>query len=142
MKTQLIEMNFGNLKIPAAHIFYQKKYSFAFVNLKPFSKGHILVCPSRNEKKYKDLTEIEAIELMISVRNISSALKKYYKTETVNIVIQDGEKSGQSIEHVHVHIIPRFDDKSLISVDNENKEARSSEDMENEALIYRKEFNL
>jgi bis(5'-adenosyl)-triphosphatase len=142
MKAQIVEMNFGKLIIPANHIFYQKKYSFAFVNLKPFSKGHILVCPTRQEKKFKDLNEIEAIELMISVRNISSALKKYYKTDSVSIVIQDGEKSGQSIDHIHVHIIPCLDNNKITSVDNDNKEARSSEDMEKEAVIYRKEFNI
>jgi diadenosine tetraphosphate (Ap4A) HIT family hydrolase len=40
--------------------------------------GHVLLCPIRKERKYKDLTETEAMELWISAKKIADNLKKYY----------------------------------------------------------------
>lgn len=144
MKSQYTDMYFSTIKISASQIFYQKKYVYAFVNHKPFSEGHILVCPTRKEKKIQDLNDIESIELLIAVRNISSKLKKIYNTEHTQIVIQNGELAGQSIDHCHVHIIPIIDkDRNKdIKIDMINKEPRSYDDMEKEALLYRKELGL
>jgi len=47
--------------------------------------GHVLVCPTRCEKKYKDLSETEAIELWVSAKKIADNLKKLYN---VNVVIK------------------------------------------------------
>ena len=57
-------------------IFYKRKLVFAFTNLKPFMPGHVLLCPTRVEKSYKNLTETEVIEMWISAKNISDNLKK------------------------------------------------------------------
>ena len=144
MKSQFTDMYFSTIKISASQIFYQKKYVFAFVNHKPFSDGHILVCPTRKEKKFQDLNDIELIELMVAVRNISSNLKRFYNTEHTQIVIQNGELSGQSIDHCHVHIIPIINNNKNkdIKIDAINKEPRTDDDMEKEALLYRKELGL
>ena len=40
-------------------------------------------------------------------------LKKYYNTDSIQITIQDGEDAGQSIEHLHIHLIP-YSKKNLI----------------------------
>lgn len=141
MKQSFIDMNFSNIIIPASHIFYQKKHVFSFVNLKPISKGHVLVCPTRSAKRYSNLNEIEAIELWIAVRNISSKLKKYYNTDTCSISLQDGDGSGQTIDHVHVHIIPLINNKLITSVDIDSK-YRDFQEMANEANEYRTSLNL
>jgi diadenosine tetraphosphate (Ap4A) HIT family hydrolase len=54
----------------------------------------VLLCPTRVEKKYKNLTETECGELWISARNIAENLKKFYNTNSVQITIQDGEDAG------------------------------------------------
>lgn len=136
---------FSNIEIPSSNIFYLRKYVFAFVNLKPFSKGHVLLCPIRIEKKYKDLNEIEAIELWISAVKIASNLKKYYNTDRVNIAIQDGELAGQTIPHCHIHIIPIINNNTLLEnklIDDKDKKERSAEDMEKEAIDYKSKFVL
>jgi bis(5'-adenosyl)-triphosphatase len=78
IKTIPSVVKFGNHDIKDTHIFYYRKYVFAFVNLKPVVPGHVLLCPVRKEKKYKDLTETEAIELWISAKKIADNLKKFY----------------------------------------------------------------
>ena len=43
-----------------------------------------------------------------TVRSVQSALKQQYKCDAFNVAVQDGVGAGQSVPHVHVHILPRF----------------------------------
>ena len=79
LKTIPSVMKFGNIDIKDTQIFYYRKYVFAFVNIKPIAPGHILLCPIRKEKRFKDLSETEAIEMWISAKNIAENLKKFYR---------------------------------------------------------------
>ena len=49
----------------------------------------------------------EHADLFQSVRVVSNVLEKYYSADALNIAIQDGKDAGQSVPHVHVHILPR-----------------------------------
>ena len=99
-------MKFGNHIINNNQIFYLRKFVFGFVNIRPLLPGHVLLAPVRQEKKFSDLTETEAMEMWISAKNIAQNLKKFYHVESVQISIQDGEDSGQTVDHCHIHIIP------------------------------------
>ena len=57
------------------------------------------------------------MELWISVKHISENLKKYYSTDSIQITIQDGEDAGQTIEHLHIHLIPFSKKNSIINLD-------------------------
>ena len=48
-------MKFGDKTIDEKIIFYKRKLVFAFTNLKPFMPGHVLLCPTRLEKSYKNM---------------------------------------------------------------------------------------
>ena len=133
-------MKFGDKTIDEKIIFYKRKLVFAFTNLKPFMPGHVLLCPTRVEKSYKNLTETEVIEIWISAKNISDNLKKYYHTDSVQISIQDGKDSGQTVEHCHIHLIPIPEGYKSKGVDNDNRKARTLEDMIQEAEIYKQNF--
>ena len=133
-------MKFGDKTIDEKIIFYKRKLVFAFTNLKPFMPGHVLLCPTRVEKSYKNLTETEMIEMWISAKNISDNLKKYYHTDSVQISIQDGKDSGQTVEHCHIHLIPIPEGYKSKGVDNDNRKARTLEDMIQEAEIYKQNF--
>ena len=133
-------MKFGDKTIDEKIIFYKRKLVFAFTNLKPFMPGHVLLCPTRVEKSYKNLTETEVIEMWISAKNISDNLKKYYHTDSVQISIQDGKDSGQTVEHCHIHLIPIPEGYKSKGVDNDNRKSRTLEDMIQEAEIYKQNF--
>ena len=133
-------MKFGDITIDDKIIFYKRKLVFAFTNLKPFLPGHVLLAPTRVEKSYTNLTETEAIEMWISAKNISENLKKYYHTDSVQISIQDGKESGQTVEHCHIHLIPIPEGYKSKGVDNDNRKARTLEEMTQEAEIYKQNF--
>ena len=133
-------MKFGPITIDDKIIFYKRKLVFAFTNLKPFLPGHVLLAPTRVEKSYANLTEAEAIEMWISAKNISENLKKYYHTNSVQISIQDGKEAGQTVEHCHIHLIPIPEGYKSKGVDNDDRKARTLEEMIQEAETYKQNF--
>ena len=79
----------------------------ALVNLKPLLPGHVLVCPRRVTSRLSDLTIEEVSDLFLTVQRVSQVVERVYGASGLNIAIQDGRDAGQSVPHVHTHIVPR-----------------------------------
>ena len=77
------------------------------MNLKPLLPGHVLVSPLRIQPALYDLSKDEITDLFLTVTRVQKTLKRLYEAEAFNIAVQDGEAAGQSVPHVHCHIIPR-----------------------------------
>jgi bis(5'-adenosyl)-triphosphatase len=154
-------MLFGKFKIPLSHVFYRSPLSSAFVNLRPIVPGHVLVISNRVVPRIAELSDDEYADLWRTVRVVQGALTKQYNATAFNIAIQDGRTAGQSVPHVHVHILPRtegdfarnddvYDElqewaprqemserKPKLEVpDDEERKDRTPEQMEDEAAIY------
>lgn len=54
-----------------------------------------------------DLTSDEVSDLFLSVQRVGAVLEKAYKAQALTVSLQDGLAAGQSVPHVHVHLIPR-----------------------------------
>ncbi|GMI52773.1 hypothetical protein TeGR_g10862 [Tetraparma gracilis] len=100
---------FGPFSIPASHVFYTSPSAstHAFVNLKPIVPGHVLVSPARSVPRLQDLTDEEHADLFRTVRAVQSKIETRCSASASNVAIQDGLSAGQSVPHVHVHILPR-----------------------------------
>lgn len=83
------------------------RLSYALVNLKPLLPGHVLVCPTRCVPRLSQLTAEETTDLFLAVKRVSRTIERIYQASSLNVAIQDGVDAGQSVPHVHVHIIPR-----------------------------------
>jgi bis(5'-adenosyl)-triphosphatase len=77
------------------------------VNLKPILPGHVLVSPRRCVPRVADLTPAETADLFLTVRKVGRMVERVYNASSLNIATQDGVDAGQSVPHVHTHIIPR-----------------------------------
>jgi bis(5'-adenosyl)-triphosphatase len=77
------------------------------VNLKPLLPGHVLVSPLEVRPHLSDLSAAEIADLFQTVTRVQRTLKRVYHADAFNVAVQDGEVAGQSVPHVHVHIIPR-----------------------------------
>ncbi|XP_040993410.1 bifunctional bis(5'-adenosyl)-triphosphatase/adenylylsulfatase FHIT [Juglans microcarpa x Juglans regia] len=147
---------FGPYKIPNEEVFYSSQLSYAMVNLRPVVPGHVLVCPRREVKRFVDLTVDETSDLWLTAQKIGSQLESYHKASSLTFSIQDGPQAGQTVPHVHIHILPRkggdfekndeiydaIDEKEKhlkqkLDLDKERKD-RSLEEMSQEADEYRK----
>jgi bis(5'-adenosyl)-triphosphatase len=98
---------FGKFRISPRHVFFKSAKSAAFVNLRPIVPGHTLVIPQRIVARLDDLAQEEYVDLWNSVRVVQRVLEQHYQAEGFNVSVQDGLSAGQSVPHVHVHILPR-----------------------------------
>lgn len=107
--TQTTEAIYFYKYVVNSQVFYKSKYTYALVNLKPLVPGHVLVVPLRRDVlRFGDLTPEESQDYMSSLQLIHRFIAKLYKADALNIAIQDGPESGQSIPHLHTHLIPRY----------------------------------
>ncbi|BGP13239.1 hypothetical protein JCM10213_004990 [Rhodosporidiobolus nylandii] len=108
MAAPLSHLRFASFKI-TNQVFYlsASRKTMGIVNLKPLVPGHVLVVPTRVTPRLRDLTAEEVGDLFASVQQISKVIEAEYKAQALNIALQDGPLAGQSVPHVHVHIIPR-----------------------------------
>lgn len=139
-------MNFGDFLIPDEHIVFKSQHSFVFVNIRPFLPYHLLVSPISRKARILDLTHEEYIDLVSLVSLIVSKLDTL--GESWSVVLQDGPEAGQTVKHVHFHLIPRK--KSDLARNNDiyenldvdiKRNNRSFEEMKEEAIFLRKFFN-
>lgn len=100
-------MLFGKFKILPSQIFFRSSLSAAIVNLRPIVPGHVLVIPKRVVPRLSDLNVMEYQDLWESVRFVQEVLDQHYSAGGFNVAVQDGKVSGQSVPHVHVHLLPR-----------------------------------
>nr|GAT52030.1 predicted protein [Mycena chlorophos] len=87
--------------------FYRSSLSYAIVNLKPIVPGHVLVVPTRSVPRIADLDESELTSLMRAVQRVGSVVERAYGASALTVACQDGAAAGQSVPHVHFHILPR-----------------------------------
>ncbi|MBI5645177.1 HIT domain-containing protein [Candidatus Kaiserbacteria bacterium] len=85
----------------------RNEYARAFPTNIPIVPGHVLVAPVRCVEHIEDLTEEEHRALFALITAIKRALRKSLDAEGFNCAWNDGEVAGQSIPHLHIHIVPR-----------------------------------
>ena len=87
-------------EIPCHKIAENDKY-FAFLDIAPLAKGHVLVVPKREVDKYFDLTSEEISGINIFAKRIAQAIEKAIPCKRVGVAI-----IGLEVQHAHVHLIP------------------------------------
>ncbi len=96
-------------KIISSFDIYENDAVFAFLDINPISPGHTLVIPKIHAENLFDLTDEQISLLFKAVRDVALLLKKRLNSEGFTIGINHGRISGQAVEHIHIHIIPRFE---------------------------------
>lgn len=74
----------------------------------PVSPGHTLVIPKRHVRSYFDLSDAEADAMRSLLLAAKTALDEAFNPDNYNIGINDGAQAGQTVPHVHMHLIPRY----------------------------------
>ena len=97
---------FGSFVV-TPQVFHTTAHSMALVNLKPLLPGHVLVTPRRVAPRLSDLSADEVSDLFLTVQRVARVVERVYKATSLNIAMQDGVDAGQSVPHVHTHLVPR-----------------------------------
>eukprot|EP00929_Paragymnodinium_shiwhaense_P120864 TRINITY_DN92938_c0_g1_i1.p1 TRINITY_DN92938_c0_g1~~TRINITY_DN92938_c0_g1_i1.p1 ORF type:complete len:353 (+),score=36.49 TRINITY_DN92938_c0_g1_i1:154-1059(+) len=101
-------VQFGKFKLEPTQVFFASKagHTLATVNLKPLVPGHVLVISRRVAPLLSELSEEELQDLWDTVRSVQTLIQDYYGAPAANLGVQDGREAGQSVPHVHVHVLP------------------------------------
>ena len=75
----------------------------------PVSPGHTLVIPKRHVASLAEVTKDEAAALWSLLAEARAQLDAELKPDGYNVGVNDGRAAGQTVMHLHVHLIPRFE---------------------------------
>ncbi len=95
-------------KIKKNKIIIENELSIAVYDKYPVNKGHILIITKRHVIDYFDALEEEKKSLLKLMEKCRSFLDREYKPDGYNIGLNCGRAAGQTIMHLHLHLIPRY----------------------------------
>lgn len=92
----------------ASFTVYEDDHALAFLDVAPRTLGHTLVVPKAHAPALKDLPDHEVGPLFLAAKRAVMILEKQLQPDGVTMGINQGAASGQEVEHVHLHIMPRW----------------------------------
>ena len=95
-------------EIPA-HTIYEDDQTLAFLDIQPRSPGHTMVIPKDHHSNIVDLPDNLVAPVFKTVKRVTEMLEKALETTHFTIGMNMGRLSGQEVDHLHVHIMPRFE---------------------------------
>lgn len=96
------------------HFIYEDDTHVAFLDKYPIDHGHSLVLPREHFEKVTDMTADKVGDLFSKVPKIAKAIIQTINADAFSMAQNNGRAAKQIVPHVHVHIIPRFNDKGTI----------------------------
>lgn len=94
-------------KIPSTTVYEDDSFK-AILDAGPAARGHVIILPKSHAANLFELPDEYASKIMIVAKKIATAVKETYHCDGVNVLQNNGEAAGQSVFHLHVHVIPRF----------------------------------
>ncbi|MFO0764456.1 MAG: HIT family protein [Patescibacteria group bacterium] len=95
-------------KIPCEKV-YEDEQVFAFLDIHPTNKGHVLVVPKKYSEGLLDTDDTTLLALMQAIKKITPAILAATGAQGFNVIQNNNPAAGQVIFHTHFHIIPRFE---------------------------------
>jgi histidine triad (HIT) family protein len=95
-------------EIPSYKV-YEDSSTLAFLDINPVSRGHTVVLPKVHTGSFTEMVPDNAGLLFAAVNRVMKAVLKTLGAPAANVGLNNGEIAGQSVPHVHVHIIPRYE---------------------------------
>lgn len=105
--TDCIFCKIARAELPAIKIF-EDEATIALLTIEPVNPGHTLIIPKTHAANVFEATPELWGHVQETVRKVAHAVEKGTKADGVNINMNNREHAGQVVDHIHVHIIPRF----------------------------------
>jgi histidine triad (HIT) family protein len=92
-------------------VVHEAERTVVFMDIQPVVRGHMLVVPRVHAAYLADLDSDDGAAVFRSAQLAANALRATsLRCEGVNLFLADGEAAGQEVFHVHLHVIPRYED--------------------------------
>jgi histidine triad (HIT) family protein len=99
-------------EIPSARVL-ETHDAIAFLDINPVSKGHTLLVPRAHHPRLSDLPDALSGAVGSLLPGLCRAVAAATGAAGLNVIVNNGRAAGQTIDHCHWHIIPRFDDDPI-----------------------------
>ena len=93
-------------ELPAVKL-YEDDLVFAFLDISPINKGHLLVIPKEHHQSSATIPENVAGRMFHIGTRLGIALKRSLDYDAFNLHLADGACAGQVVMHAHLHVVPR-----------------------------------
>lgn len=125
---------FCNNEIIEKQKIYETDSEYVLYNIRPANKGQCIVVPKRHVQNIRELSESEAGSLFKTVRSVSVILEEYLHPDAFNYGFNEGIYSGQTVEHLHFHIMPRFKGDTLPEFHLFHRDPKTKKDLSDDEL--------
>ncbi len=98
----------ANKEIPAT-VIYEDNDILVFMDIGPIIKGHALVIPKKHYDPVTETPDEILTRLHLTAKRIAKAQMNGLGADGVNIMQNNGTAAGQEVPHIHIHVIPRFE---------------------------------
>ena len=92
---------------------YEDESVLAYLDINPFAKGHTLVIPKAHAADLQGVDDAALAELVVRVKRVAAHIKDALGCDGYNILQNNGAAAGQTVRHIHFHIVPRWDGDPL-----------------------------
>ena len=99
-------------EIPSATV-YEDDDVKAILDVNPAARGHVIVLPKKHASDVFSISDEDLSKAICVAKKIAIAVKEAYKCDGVNILQNNGEAAGQTVFHLHIHVIPRFEGDTI-----------------------------
>ena len=97
-----------------AHIVYEDEEHIAFLDKYPIDDGHTLVIPKKHYERITDMNSDDVGKIFSLVPKIAKAVLSGAGADAFSLAQNNGKAAKQIIPHVHIHIIPRYNNKGTV----------------------------
>ena len=86
----------------------EDEHAFVFLDSHPIAPGHTIVIPKQHAATILDLERSQIDPVFAMVQTVTGRLKEVLQADGFTIGINHGDAAGQTVKHLHVHVVPRF----------------------------------
>ncbi len=115
-------------EIPSDKV-YEDETVMAFMDVKPVSRGHLLVIPKKHSTNISETEDHITSDIIIKANKIAKAVVKAVGAHGYTISTNNGEAAGQTVFHLHFHVIPRFTNDGLKPWTHKETEPRTRQEL-------------
>lgn len=106
-KYKIMDCPFCDVESLKPRLIYKDDFVLAFPSNIPIVPGHIVVCPVRHISKIDEILDDELVAINNFIVRLKNNLKNTLSAEGFNVAWNEGSMAGQSVNHLHIHVVPR-----------------------------------
>jgi histidine triad (HIT) family protein len=94
-------------ELPSARI-YEDEHAIAFLDINPWTRGHSLVVPRAHSRNLLEASDEDLGHVITASKHVAGLLRDRLGADGINLLNSCGEAAWQTVFHLHMHVIPRY----------------------------------